>query len=279
MDNKKIVLSDAQNLNEIHWISRPRGHVIFKDPITGETLLEKPNKVIISGSVYTMCAHFPIDPWIDLPTYDTSLSLDGHAARTSFANIPNDPLTGLKQKSNIWLFCCGTDGCGSEDSQIYDVDYKKRIDPTALIPFRYQLQTNDLSDELRALYFGRKTTGTRYAYYFKTFESEPVKYMRYVDGTAIDSNLYTSSNSTAAEVFMEMNLQITKEDFRDYFIETSGISSAKINNVSLCSAWRETDADGYTRYRDITPVTQLNIANESLIDTTKGIDITYQLFY
>lgn len=313
--HEKKLLTDFNELSDdikkrTHFISRPHGHVIFKDPITGETLFEKDNKVVISGSQFTACCHFPIEPWVALPTYNTSLGLDNNSATidspiTPFEDIPLDPITGKKQKKNIWLFCCGTDGCGSENSQVYDVDYKGRISPEAMIPFKYCLDSEDLDEQERNLYFGRKVCGDNknlVAYYFKAFESDPVPYMRYVSvtkgeaSTNIDATLYDSKSSLDAECFIELSMQITKEDFRQYFINTESISAARINSISLCAAWRQftndidtayteseettaTAATNMLTYQDITPITQLNIHNESLVDTTKGIDITYQIFY
>ena len=75
-----------------------------------------------------------------------------------------------------------------------------------------------------------------------------------------------------------MSLRITKEDFRDYFKATTGINDAKVNSLSLCTAWYTEDG-GYKYYQDIRPFTQLNIPNESLIDLTKGIDITYHIYF
>ena len=76
-----------------------------------------------------------------------------------------------------------------------------------------------------------------------------------------------------------MMLQVTKEDFRDYFSAVTGINDARINSISLLTAWYTTDASGYKWYQDIIPMTQLNIPNEPLIDLTKGIDITYHIYY
>jgi len=80
------------------------------------------------------------------------------------------------------------------------------------------------------------------------------------------------------EAFVELNMKVTKEDCRDFFIATAGIEAARINQLSLCSAYY-TVADGIKYFQNIRPVTQLNIPNESLIDLTKGLDITYHIYY
>lgn len=240
--------------------------IIFKDSDTGAILDILSNKVVISGAQFTACKHFNLDPIVHLPTYNESLNLDNIVSGTPY-NIPK-----------ICLFACGNDGCGVDGSQVYPVDYTKRIHPDHLIPFRYQLNTIDLDASMRSKYYGRKVIGDRIAYYFKAFESNPTLQMRYVDGTIIDSSLYDSTYQREAETFVECVLKITKEDFRDYFISTTGINTALINNISLLSAWY-TEQDGYKWYQDIIPITQLNISNEHLVDLTKGIDIVYHIFY
>lgn len=271
MPNKHIALFDSQkskdeaNLNKT-WA---RGEVIFKDLDTGKVLYTLHNKVIIAGSQFVAQKCFDLSELVHLPTYNESLSLENSEIHgTTPANVPK-----------VCLFCCGTQGCGTENSQVYPVKYTKRINPEGdLVPFRYQLKDNDLTDELRQIYFGRKVLEERYAYYFKAFESAPTLHMRYVDGTIIDENLYDSQNDTDAETFVEMSLRITKDDFRDYFRATTSINDAKINSISLLTAWY-TQSGGYTWYQDIIPLTQLNIPNEPLIDLTKGIDITYHIYF
>jgi len=270
-NNKQMALFDSQqskdeaNLNKT-WA---RGEVIFKKLGTDEVLYTLHNKVIIAGSQFVAQKCFDLPELVHLPTYNEALGLENSQPHgTTPVNTPK-----------VCLFCCGTQGCGTESSQVYPVKYTKWIKPIGdIVPFRYPLKENDLTSEERAKYFGRKVLDERYAYYFKAFESAPVMYMRYVDGTIIDSTLYDSQNETDAETFVEMSLRITKEDFRDYFRATTSINDAKINCISLLTAWY-TESAGYVWYQDIIPLTQLNIPNEPLIDLTKGIDITYHIYF
>lgn len=243
--------------------------VIFRELGTKKELGRTHNRVIIAGSQTTARMHFDLPELIALPTYNQDLSLDNSVAHG----------TALQNPVKICLFGCGVGGCGAENSQVYPVKYTGRIDPaTELVPFRYQLPQNDLSAEMRQKYFGRKSTSERIAYYFKAFETDPEMFARYVDGTLIDNTLYESTNTSDAELYVEMNLRITKEDFRDYFRATTGINDAKINSISLLTAWYN-ESGGYKWYQDIIPMTQLNIPNEPLIDLTKGIDIVYHIYY
>ena len=271
MSNKHINLFDSSKTKEDYKLNKTwaRGEVIFRDIDTKEVLYTTHNKVIIAGSQFVAQKCFHLPELVHLPTYNESLALQNSVDKdTAPTNVPK-----------VCLFCCGTKGCGKENSQVYPVNYTKRINPDGdLVPFRYQLKQNDLSDELRGKYFGRKETADRFAYYFKAFETNPKMYMRYVDGTIIDENLYDSQNMTDAETFVEMSMIITKDDFRDYFRATTSINDATINSISLLTAWY-TEADGYRWYQNVIPLTQLNIPNEPLIDLTKGIDITYHIYF
>ena len=69
-----------------------------------------------------------------------------------------------------------------------------------------------------------------------------------------------------------------KEDFRDFYIATTGIETAVLNQISLLTGWYTEDG-GMKWYQDVCPCTQLNIPNEPLIDLTKGIEFVYQIYY
>ena len=267
-DNKKIIR---------HGHDQPgifqHGSAVFRDADTGIKLYEAeiPNKVIVGGSAFTACKHWNIKPKSWTPSYNEALNLE---------NSVNEPYTenGIRKEESIYLFCVGTDGCGAEGSQVYDVDYSKWIPPESLVPFRYQLNTDDLAVYMREKYYGRKVIGDRIAYYFKEFES-PVDFkQQYTDGIPIDENVYTSSKAEEIESYAEIVLKITKEDCRDWFYKTTGINDARINTISLCTAWKK-EIDGFTYYQDIRPLTKLNFPNELLIDTTKAIDIIYHIYY
>ncbi len=244
------------------------GHVMIYDEVTGKLLFDDYNKVIIPGSIFTACKHFNIEPSVKLTSYNTALELENTVAETDFPG------------ETVCLFGIGTDGCGVEASQVYDVDYTKWISPEALIPFKYELTANDISVADRAKYFGRKVLNEegRIAYYFKAFESEPTLNVQRIDGTPIDDTVYGSDNSMEAETYIELRMKITKNDCRNFFYATTGINDARVNTISLCTAWAK-DIDGYKYYQNIQPLTKLNIPNESLIDLTKGLDIIYHIYY
>lgn len=240
--------------------------IIIRDEITGKILHRKSNKVILAGSAFTAAKHFNISPAVALPNYNTALSLD------QSITTPPENLTA------VCLFGLGIDGCGAESSQIYDVKYANWTDPAMLVPFKYVDKGADISASERGLYYGRKTTGDKIIYYFKGFEAQPIMHQQYIDGTPIDANIYNSSNTTEVETYIELRLKVTNSDCRDFFKATTGIATAKINSITLLTAWAKTINDNIY-YQDIQPLTKLNIQNESLFDETKGLDIIYHLYY
>lgn len=282
--DKRIVLYDGFSAED--KLSVAKDYTAFNTSIdiknleTGEVIFKGlKNKVIIPGSGLIARKLFDIDLPEVTPSYNEAF---GSAMYTPAADtVPTKDVGTVATADNhkILLFCLGVDGCGSENSQVYPVDYKKWIAPSDLIPFRYQLGTNDISDDLRETYFGRtEINGGEYlAYYFKRFEGAPVLIQQYIDGTPITSDIYDSVKVDSAETFVELSLKITKEDVRDYFVATVGIDEARINSISLCSAY-PVEENGYIYYKDIRPLTKLNIPNEPLIDVTKGIEIVYHIY-
>lgn len=279
--NKLMAFYDGFNAVDSAKLSAFDTSIDIKNLETGEIIFKNlKNKVIIPGSGLIARKLFDINPdHVEVtPSYNDAFSTSMHTPATDTA-VSGINTMATKDNHKILLFCCGIDGCGTENSQVYPVDYRKWIAPEDLVPFRYQLGTNDISDELRETYFGRTeiNNGEYLAYYFKRFEGTPTLVQQYVDGTPIDSSVYESVKTESAESYVEINLKITKEDIRDYFIATVGIDEARINSVSLCSAY-PVEEDGYIYFKDIRPVTKLNIPNEALIDMTKGIEIIYHIY-
>ena len=278
MNDKKKVLYDGINARDSFTAFDTS--IDIKNLETGEIIFKGlKNKVIISGSSVIARKLFDISGSDGIPTYNSSI----FNLYTPATDIQNGVVgigansRATKDNPKVLLFCCGTDGCGSENSQVYPVNYTKWIDPEALVPFRYQDSSEDISDELRQKYFGRAVSNGYIAYYFKTFETDPTFVQRYMDGTPIDSTVFSSNKTDSAESFVEVTMKITKEDMRDFFIATTGIDRAKINCISLCTAYPVVE-NGYTYYKDIRPLTRLNFPNEQLIDLTKGIEIAYHIY-
>ncbi len=202
----------------------------------------------------------------------------------------------------VYLFCVGIDGCGIEASRVFKVHNTKWIAPygyadyndgtggnntysqidNCLIPFKYRTSDADLSDTYKAMYFGRSVYNSAIAYYFKTFDADPELVRRYADdSTDLEqvTDVWADTRASEAEVVVKLKMSISNTDCREYFNKTTGTNDSKINTISLCTAVPYTNEDGLLDYADIRPFTRFNFPNEALIDTSKGIDITYYLYY
>lgn len=280
MNDKIMAFYDGLDVSdkEFHTFNTS---IDIKNLETGEIIFKGlKNKVIIPGSGLIARKLFDIDTDEVTKSYNTAFGTAMYTPTTDdYPTTINPSTSATKTNHKVLLYCCGIDGCGTENSQVYPVDYRKWIAPDDLVPFRFQLGTNDISDSLRETYFGRTSinNGEYIAYYFKRFEGTPTLIQQYIDGTPIDENVYTSAKADSAETYVELNMKITKDDIRDYFVATVGIDEARINSISLCTAY-PVEENGFLYFKDIRPLTKLNIPNEQLIDVTKGIEIIYHIY-
>lgn len=265
----KLLFDNSKNKDTKKIVNKTDIQVFVEG--TDELLFRGANKVLVSGSAYTASKHFNLKPNAFTPSYNTVLALD---------HTVNEPYEGdgIRPDELVYLFALGTDGCGDEARQVYEEQYTEWIRPESLVPFRVQLDSDDLSNSMRNKYFGRKAVDDKVLYYFKAFEGQPEFIQQYIDGTPIDESVYLSNRNDEVESYTEILLKVTKEDCRDYFMATTGINDARINAISLLTAWKK-EIDGHIYYQDIRPFSRLNFSNESLIDLSKGIDIVYHIYY
>jgi len=272
---KQIITFDGvgEGINDKATIhSKFETDIMIRSLDTGEIIAKSlKNKIILPGAGYIARSLFDIATPEITPSYNTALGIVDPAE----TGDPVDFSIATAQQPKVLLFCIGTDGCGTEGSQVFTVDYNSWIAPSAMIPMRYPLNTNDLSDDLRQSYFGRKEDGDYIAYYFKRFTSGPDLHQQYVDGTPIDSSVLETGDDV--ETYVETVLTILKEDCREFFIATTGIDECRFNSLSLCYAY-PVMIDGHVYFKDIHPMTRLNIPNEYLIDVTKGVEIIYHTY-
>ena len=300
--NKGILIPNPQRVNS---------KVNIYNDVTGELIFEGHNKTVIAGSALTAMKLFNLDRnCLDAtPTYDNIMNLDNGANGTTYPTVVikdgNGNVVGSmhdETQRTIIGFCVGQGGAGLDISDVFDVPYCSWITPDNIIPFRYPLQNADNVDE--TMYKGRKALtladgSNRNAYYFKTFSNTPNLVQNYVStiGTFSDSvsasNVYVNNGASAdkAQSYVELHLKITKDDCREFFIAHKGIENAKINQISLVSAWTKqvevTKMDSlgnlvtktYEYLQDIRPFSVLNIPNEIISNHEKSLSILYTLFF
>ena len=126
-------------------------------------------------------------------------------------------------------------------------------------------------------------------YYFENVDNVPQKILDDVFALIEEYNTFTETKETKrkspntsgvvqvdAETGKEIARFATKKEANIAIGKkenSSGISDAANGRSSTHKAY------GYKWYQDVIPLTQLNIPNEALIDLTKGIDITYHIYF
>lgn len=243
---------------------------ILPDGSLGEIIEEGHNIVNIAGAgLLTRKLFKPLHDKADItPSYNDQLGLDN--------NIPI-PVTG---EDYIYLFCMGVGGCGKEPYQKYEPKYLDWIRPENLIPFKYVDINSDIADSLRDTYYGRCERTNKVIYYFKTPENieNPECVQQYIDGTPIDSSVYNLARTDEGETRVQLNLKITKDEGREFFRSTTGINTARVNQISLCTAYPKT-IDGKVYYQNIRPLTVYNFNTINLMDEELGVDFKYDLYF
>lgn len=273
-NNKRMVLFDGVgNINDSAVInSNLKTDILIRDLETGNIIAKSlHNKVILPGAGLIARSLFDINSSEVCPTYNDKLGIETPSGTVTPATFTK----ATAENPKVLLFCVGTNGCGTEGSQVFSVNYNSWIDPESLVPFRYPLATNDINADLRQNYVGRVVDGEYVAYYFKRFTSGPVFVQQYSDGTPIEGNVLDTGLDV--ESYVEVVLTITKEDCREFFVATTGIDEARFNSISLCYAHAKM-INGIPHFEDIRPLTRLNIPNEMLIDATKGVEIVYHVY-
>ena len=315
MSNDKLLyLNDRARVKDKHIIGGP-GNTIdsrldFFNEATGERIFEPlHNKTVIAGSAFTAFKLFNMDRNVleNTPTYDTTLGLESGANGSTYPTISikdaNGNVIGAvedESQRTICAFALGIGGAGLDISDTFVVPYASWITPDNLVPFRYPLQSADAVDE--TTYKGKKSLtladGRKVnAYYFKMFSNTPQLVQNYAStiGTFSDSisasTVYTAGASAdQATSYIELHLKITRDDVREFFITHQGLEGARINQISLLTAWQKDvsvtklDSIGnmrtatYSYLQDVRPFSVCNFPNEIMSDTQKSISIVYTLF-
>lgn len=326
--NKMIYLRDNCRPNDKYKITRENttridSKIEFFNDATGERIWEPlHNKTIIAGSALTAMKLFNLDRNVldNTPTYDKAIGendalpygasvkviegADGTTYPTAEIKDANGNVVGSVHDETqriIRGFCLGQGGAGLDISDVFDVQYCSWITPDNLVPFRYPLLNADNVDE--TMYKGKieltlSNGQIRHGYYFKEFSNSPKLEQNYLStvGTFSDaisaSTVYKNTASAdTARSYVECHLKITKDDCREFFIAHKGLENAKINQLSLVTAWTKTvevtkmDRDGNSvtknieYLQDIRPFSLLNIPNEILSDLEKSISIIYTLYF
>lgn len=302
--------SNIINPYEDHSLHRVNSKLEFYND-QGELIWEPlHNKTVIAGSAFMAMKAFNLDrnALDNTPTYDTTMNLDYGANGTTYPTAIIKDSNGItvgsvedETQRKIIGFCVGQGGCGLDPSDVFNVKYCDWITPDNIVPFRYPLNNEDTVDE--SIYQGRKgitlsNGDVRNAYYFKTFSNTPTLVQSYVtsigsfsDTIASETVYSNAAYANKAQSYTECHLKITKDDCREFFITHKGLENAKINQISLVTAWTKTieitkltpsgstSTYEFEAFQDIRPFSLINIPSEILSNLSKSISCIYTLYW
>lgn len=198
-----------------------------------------------------------------------------------------------------WLwFAVGNDG--TESGQSFTTKSVSRNAPIGLknyIPFRHvdtavtSVSATNMLNAGYGLSFKSAGNANVMGFFAKNFDEFPT--LNIVDGSTIKYDLISTASvpgvssgdrkaypNTAAnpQAYIEMKMSISSTDCREYFAAAND-SNRVINTISILGATPVKIKDGVYAPKFVRPVTKLNFPSESLADDSKGLDITYQIYF
>ena len=301
--NKKIILHDTQKFEESS--SFLKGKVQIKLAGTDKVLFEGFNKVTLMGAELLMRSLF-FGASSGLPVYKTLENMvtssapmgstSNNAAKfvgpvfdignASGATVGSSSETVTGQKC-LW-FAIGNDGCVSgQNFTVKEVQRNAPIAQTAYIPFYMGTQAECRTKAQSGYGLAMKTaaSATNYGLFAKQFSQMPSLHI--VDGsdkayayntTAVAASLAYPGSASNPQAYVEMKMAVTAEDCRAFFATTNDTNRI-VNTISILSAIPHSAGNNIYLPRHTRPITKLNFPSESLADDSKGLDITYQIYF
>ena len=269
--NKLLYLADRNNSKDNCSVSKTE--IIIKAEDTGEVLFKGRNKVVLPGGLVTARAHFGSNlsvgsANVNMDTVLSKYNYDQYLDQTT----PPEGGTEDKDGEIVRLFAVGNDGCGDTGTEVVTVKYKDYLKYTdnplsiaGLIPFA--LAADDESRNPDGKYFGKRTI-------------EPNVSSSLISTSGIEysvSDLPVAANATDLEFCVSVSLKISKDECRSLYSQV-GDKNKRINSISLLTAKKKV-VNNIEYFYNIKPLTKLNFSSEYLIDSNKGIDITYNIYY
>ena len=265
-----------------------------------KVLFSKSNMVPIGGVQYVMEKLFNVagqvnTGYISDPDFPFSFGAETDTSLNTIVDSNGKLIAPYSPQHHVCLFGVGTGGAPENSVSATDVEYNERslVQP---IPFRVVSATDPdnypaLTTTEQGMYWGKRvqdefgdaTAGT--AYYLKEFDSDPEIIHLWrdnpdpdEDGTNVTesgaSSVFSSVRTEGIESFTEINLTISKKDLKQYFNAYGMPESARINELALYCAEKDSARGDYT---NIKLFSKLNFQTEPL-STTKDMEIIYRVY-
>lgn len=244
---------------------------------------KRQNTVVIGGAIYILEKLFGIRSALQINDLNSIIGI----------NTDKDPFTtteAIPKTHTICLWGAGIGGSGDSIGSTRKVNFFEREIGSKgksyeMIPFRFT--ESELSAADKEKYWFKKTIENKTAYYLKSFKSTPVIKAYFddgingADGTEVTSEVYNTSMLSNIVVFIELKLQISPEDFVEYFNFLEDSSNARINTIALCTGVKVPINEDATEfdYSNVLMFSKLHFNNIPLENLTdEGINFRYRIY-
>jgi len=237
------------------------------------------NMVVLGGAITVLEKMWNVRSQLMVDTINNIADIDP-AVQPATELLPADDY--------VCLWGVGIGGAGDAFGSVRDVKYYEReigqnMHTTQMVPFR--VVTSKLTGDDAEKYWLMKDLGNGYyAYYGKTFESEP--FIRSLwrdgaegeDGTEVTEDVYMTDRTEDIETFVEMHLKLEKKDIREWFEMNGEIEQARVNTIGLFTARKvaNTGGDGY-HYENVKLFSKFNFDSEPL-QHAKTLLLIYRVY-
>jgi hypothetical protein len=280
-DENKLGFSEVKDFlssNGRHATTLMHGEVEIRNQF-GRLLQKKSNIILLGGRRFVLEKLFNVE----IPSKRITINEKVLGINTDENKAENQ--TGPNQEKCVCLWGVGKGGSELEYGAV-KVPAEKEYNLYDMIPMRYVSKDNDLSDDEKSKYYLRREEGDYVAYYLKTFESSPslkIKigeedYVPNLESDNLPTNWDELIDRKDVDCYIELNLKLSADDVREYFIEkeTGGLSMARINELGTFLGCKLDGANG--DYKEVECFSKLCFNNEPLDDETKELIITYKFY-
>ena len=268
----------------------------------GTVVFEKENMIVLGGSLFILEKVFghrmrnSSNVVVSVPTIDNLIPDENYkiAYRETVFGDKYTSDADYNASNTVCLFGLGIGGSDETLSGVADVHYQD-ANVSQMIPLREVEKDEYISNDNHAKYWCRcAPEGFDYIrYYLKSIEGYSIKSLwkdsdNEAEGSEVSvDTVNTSSNYiTPIETFIELTLNITRDDINEYFNHNANTEIARINSIGLFTGIKRPLAtpivvtDGYQRteeYWDIKLFSKLNVNNE-VFELPKDLTIIYRIF-
>ena len=236
----------------------------------GEEIIERQhNRVVVGGAINMLKTIFGADTSLTVTSLNELMSIDNTGV----------PVNGAS--NTVCLFNIGIGGCGSSYADV-QVTLDQANAVPSMIPFRIVSGPEKVDQDK---YWFKKSLNDsgKFAYYLKKFENNPTIHCLFKDGvggedgTEITGNPADYSRTEGVETFVELILEISNSDLREYFELYDNPDYPRFNTIGLCSGTLSTLSDGTQEYKNVHQFSVLNFSNE-ILHFDKALSIIYRVY-